>query len=106
MPTRSQRAGVLHHPDFLKFWTGQTVSLFGSQISLLALPLTAALLLKATAFQMGVLTALGALPTLLFGLMAGVWVDRLRKRSILIVADIGRFILLGLIPLAFLLGVL
>ena len=106
MPTRSQPVGVLRHPNFLKFWTGQTVSLFGSQISLLALPLTAVLLLKATAFQMGVLTALGALPTLLVGLMAGVWVDRLRKRSILIVADTGRFILLSLIPLAFLLGVL
>ena len=106
MLKRLRLAGLWHHPDFLKFWAGQTVSLFGSQISLLALPLTAVLVLKATPFQMGVLTALGAVPTLLFGLIAGVWVDRLPKRSILIVIDAGRFILLSLIPLAFLLGIL
>jgi MFS family permease len=101
MLKRFRLVGLWHHPDFLKFWTGQTISLFGSQISILALPLTAVLILKATAFQMGILTALGAIPTLLFGLIAGVWVDRLRKRSILIVTDTGRFILLSLIPLAF-----
>ena len=106
MLKRLRLAGLWHHPDFLKFWAGQTVSLFGSQISLLALPLTAVLVLKATPFQMGVLTALGAIPTLLFGLIAGVWVDRLRKRLILILTDAGRFILLSLIPLAFLLGIL
>ena len=106
MLKRLRLAGLWSHSDFLKFWAGQSVSLFGSQISILALPLTAVLVLKATAFQMGVLTALGAVPTLLFGLIAGVWVDRLRKRSILIVTDTGRFILLSLIPLAFLLGIL
>lgn len=65
MLKRLRLAGLWHHPDFLKFWAGQTVSLFGSQISLLALPLTAVLALKATPFQMGILTALGAIPTLL-----------------------------------------
>src|SRR5437763_10240071 len=104
MLKRLRLAGLWHHPDFLKFWAGQTVSLFGSQISILALPLTAVLVLKATAFQMGVLTALGAVPALLFGLIVGVWVDRLPKRSILIVTDTGRFIPLSLIPLAYPLG--
>ncbi len=94
------------HADFLQLWGGQTVSLFGSQISLLAIPLTAVLILNATALQMGLLTATEAVPYLLFGLVAGVWVDRLRRRPILIVADVGRFIVLSLIPLAHLLGIL
>ena len=98
--------GLWRHPDFIKLWAGQTVSLFGSQISLLALPLTAVLILGATPLQMGILTAAGSVPTLLFGLLAGVWVDRLRRRPVLIVADSGRFVLLSLIPLTVLLGVL
>lgn len=89
MLKRLRPAGLWHHPNFLNFWAGQTISLFGSQISILALPLTVVLILKATAFQMGVLTALSAVPTLLFGLIAGVWVDRVRKRLILIVTDTG-----------------
>jgi MFS family permease len=94
------------HSNFIKLWAGQTVSLFGSQISLLAIPLTAVLILNATPLQMGILTATEAVPYLLFGLVAGVWVDRLRRRAILIVADVGRFIVLSLIPLAYLLGIL
>ena len=94
------------HPNFIKLWAGQTVSLFGSQISLLAIPLTAVLILNATPLEMGILTAAEAVPYLLFGLVAGVWVDRLRRRAILIVADVGRFIVLSLIPLAHLLGIL
>ncbi len=103
---RVKLTGLWRHPDFLKLWAGQTISLFGSQISLLAIPLTAVLFLGATPLQMGILTAVGSLPTLLFGLLAGVWMDRSRKRAILIIADAGRFILLSLIPLAFLLGIL
>ena len=102
----SRLRGLWRHPDFLKMWGGQTVSLFGSQVSLLAIPLTAVLVLNATALQMGILTALGTLPTLLFGLFAGVWVDRLHRRPILIVADAGRFLLLCLIPLSAVTGIL
>ena len=102
----SRLTGLWHHPDFLKLWAGQTVSLFGSQISLLAIPLTAVLVLNATAIQMGILMALGTLPTLLFGLFAGVWVDRLHRRPILIAADAGRFLLLCLIPLSAVTGIL
>jgi MFS family permease len=99
-------ARLWHHADFLKLWAGETISRFGSQVSLLAIPLTAVLVLKAAPVQMGILTAAGALPSLSFGLLAGVWADRLRRRPILIIADIGRFLLLCLIPLTYLLGVL
>ena len=90
--------GLFSNPEFLKLWAGQTVSLLGSQVTGLALPLTAALTLEATATQMGVLNAANTLPFLLVGLFAGVWVDRLRRRPILIAADIGRAALLALVP--------
>lgn len=99
--------GVLwRHPDFLKLWAGQTISLVGDQVSLLAIPLTAVIFLKANAFQMGVLTAAGSAPALLLALIAGVWVDRLRRRPILMIADLGRFFLLCFIPVLFVLGLL
>lgn len=88
------------HPDFVKLWTGQTISKFGSHITGVALPFTAVLALKATPMQMGVLAALGSLPVLLIGLPAGAWVDRLRRRPILIAADVGRALLLLSIPIA------
>jgi len=86
------------HTDFLKLWAGQTVSQFGSQITMLALPLTAALTLHASVAQMGLLSAAGTAPYLLIGLFTGVLVDRVRRRPILIVTDLGRFALLMLIP--------
>ena len=73
---------------------------------MLALPLTAALVLEATPAQMGILEAAGALPSLLLGLFAGAWVDRRRRRPILIAADVGRAVLLMLIPIAAILHVL
>jgi Na+/melibiose symporter-like transporter len=103
---RLRLAGLWRHPDFLKLWAGQTISLLGSQVTLLALPLTAVLVLKADAFQMGALRAVQFAPALLLGLFAGAFVDRLRKRPILIVADIGRAVVLGSIPLVALLGAL
>lgn len=99
-------SGLWQHPDFLKLWAGQTISLLGDQVSLLAIPLTAVVFLRASAFQMGVLIAAGSAPALLFALIAGVWVDRLRRRPVLILADLGRFLLLCLIPLLFTLGML
>jgi MFS family permease len=92
--------------NFALLWIGQTISAFGSRITREGLPLTANLVLRATAGQMGLLAAAGALPALLIGLLAGVWVDRLRRRPILIIADISRALLLGTIPLAAVLGVL
>jgi MFS family permease len=91
-------SGLLRHPDFLKLWTGQSISLFGSQVTRLALPFTAILTLHATPGQMGILGAVQLAPFLLLGLFVGVWVDRLHRRPILIVADIGRALLLSAIP--------
>lgn len=85
--------------DFLKLWAAQAISEFGSVITGTVLPLVAILLLAATPAQVGLLSALGALPALLFGLPAGVWVDRVRRRPLLIAADLGRAGLLITIPL-------
>jgi MFS family permease len=98
--------GLWRDADFLTLWAGQTVSLVGSQVTFLALPLTAVLTLKATPLQVGILTAVGAAPGLLLGVFVGAWVDRLARRPLMITADVGRFFLLGLIPLAALAGVL
>ena len=94
------------HPDFLKLWAGDTVSQFGSQVTLLAVPTVAILVLHAGPFQVGVLSALEflAFPTL--GLVAGVYADRLRRRPIMIGCDLGRMLALGSIPAAFLLDAL
>jgi MFS family permease len=94
------------HPDFLKLWAGQSVSLFGSLLTRFALPLLAALLLGAGAGQMALLAAAEVVPGLLLGFVAGVWVDRLRRRPLLIAADIGRALALAYIPLAAVLGAL
>ena len=94
------------HRDFLRLFAAQSVSLFGSEITLIALPLTAVLVLGASPAQMGLLAAAEKLPYMLVGLFAGVWVDRLRCRSVLVAADVGRALLLGSIPVAAALGVL
>src|ERR1044071_1867574 len=86
--------------NFVKLWLGQTISLVGSNITLLAIPLAAVSQLHATPTQMGVLQMAQYLPFLLFGLLAGVWVDRLPRRPVLIVADFGRAAALAVIPLA------
>jgi MFS family permease len=85
--------------DFRRLWTANLVSSFGTQVTALALPLVAIAFLRASPMQMGVLTACGTLPYLLVGLPAGVWVDRLRRRPLLIAADLGRAVILASIPL-------
>jgi MFS family permease len=93
--------------DFVRLWAGQTVSVFGSQVTELALPLAAVLTLHATAFQMGLLSAAGMAPWLAFALLVGVWVDRsLRRRWILVAADLGRSAILLSVPVAAALHVL
>jgi len=93
------------HAGFMTLLTGQTISLVGSEVSALALPLTAVLVLNADPAQMGILRAVEYAPAALFGLFVGVWIDRIRRRPVLILADLGRGLLLGSIPLALLLGV-
>src|SRR6266545_2038985 len=94
------RGGLWRHADFLKLWSAQTVSQFGTQISQVALPLVAVIVLDASAFQVAALGTVEFLPFLLFTLPAGVWVDRLPRRPILVIADFGRAAALGSIPVA------
>jgi MFS family permease len=92
--------------DFLRLWSAQTISVFGSQITMLALPLAAILVLDASAFEVAALTALEWTPWLLFSLPAGAWVDRLPRRWVLIVTDLGRAAALVSIPIAYGLDIL
>jgi MFS family permease len=87
--------------DFLRFWSAQTISQFGSQVSGLALPFVAIYVLDATAFQIAALSAVEFAPFVLLTLPAGVWVDRLRRRPLMIAADWGRAAALGSVPLAY-----
>ena len=98
------RGGLWRHADFLKLWTAQSVSQFGTNISQIALPLVAVLVLHASAFQVAALSTIDFVPFLLFALPAGVWVDRLERRPILVIADLGRAVALGSIPLAAVIG--
>lgn len=100
------RRGLWRHGDFLRLWGAQTVSQFGSQISAIALPLVAVIALDVSAFQVALLGAVEMLPFSLFALPAGVWVDRLPRKPILVLADMGRGAALATIPLAWSLGAL
>jgi MFS family permease len=92
---------------FRRFWLGQSVSLFGDQITLIALPLTAVLVLHANAAQMGYLIAAELVPNLLFSLHAGAWVDRRgRRRQTMIATDLGRAALIATVPIAYAFDVL
>lgn len=98
--------GLWRNPDFVKLWGSLTITHFGGQVTFLALPLTAALMLNATPSQVGILTALEALPFALFGLPAGVLVDRFPKLPIIIAADIARALALLAVPFCAWFGVL
>jgi MFS family permease len=105
--TRRGLGGPLwRHPDFLKLWAGQSVSLFGTAITFLAVPTAAIKLLHAGPVEVGLLGTFQflAFPTL--GLIAGVWADRVRRRPTMIVCDAIRLLTLGSIPLAWFAGVL
>lgn len=92
------------NPDFNKLWLGQSISEFGSRITRSGIPLIAVITLGASPAQMGILTAVASLPVLLLGLFVGVWVDRLRRRPIMIGVDLVRLALLLTIPAAALSG--
>jgi MFS family permease len=96
---------LLRETQFRRFWLGETISVFGDQVTQLALPIVAVLILHADPTQMGLLTAVGLLPHLLFSLPAGVWLDRVRnRRRLMILCDFGRAFAIAAIPLAFALG--
>jgi len=94
------------HQDFLKFWTGDTVTQFTGQITDLALPTVAVLTLQVTAFQLGILNALGFIAFPVLGLFVGVWMDRARRRPVMIVVNLIEVAVLATVPVAFVLGVL
>ncbi len=106
VPPQEKKKSLWSDPDFVKFWTGESLSLLGTQISLIAIPLLAATTLNATPFQMGMLNTAQFLPFLLFTLIAGVWIDRTRRLPLLIGTNFGRAVLIGLIPIAAFIGVL
>jgi MFS family permease len=91
---------------FVRVWSAATISIFGSLVTRMALPLAAILVLGSGAVEVAVLRSMELIATLVFGLVAGAWVDRLRRRPVLIWADLGRAALLGSIPVAFALGAL
>ncbi len=98
---------LLRRAAFRNFWLGQTISVFGDQITLLAIPLVAVLILDAAPAEMGLLTAVGLLPHLLFSLPAGVWLDRVHSRKqLMIVVDLLRALVIVTIPISFALGML
>src|SRR5699024_7549233 len=96
----NHRGGLWGHADFLNVWSAETVSQFGSQISVFAVPLIAAITLDASPLEMGVLAAAGPAPRLAIGFVAGAGADRRPRRPIMIATDLGRMVTSALIPFA------
>ncbi len=98
--TSQGRFGLLNRVDYRRLWVGETISQFGSQVSLLAIPFIATVLLRATPLEVAMLGAVAFLPFVLFTLPAGAWLDQMRRRPILVAGDLVRFVALGSIPAA------
>lgn len=96
--------GLWGHRDFLFLWSGQSISVFGSLVGRIALPMLVVLVLDATPLQVSLVRALEVAPGLLVGLFAGVWVDRVRRRPLMLWADVARALLMGAIPVLSLAG--
>ncbi len=104
--TTPKRPSLWGHADYRKLWSAATVSLMGTQVSQLAIPYIAAIVLGASVFQVALLGTVEMLPFILFTLPAGAWLDRVRRRPVLIAGDLGRAAALTSIPLAYAAGVL
>lgn len=104
--TAARKGSLWREFNFLTFWTGQAFSQFGAQITELAIPVLAVLLLDASEFEVGVLTAANVAAFLVVGLPAGAWIDRMRKRHVMIWADAVRAVTLGIVPVLWLTGTL
>ena len=102
----SRFGGLWRHPDFVRLWAGQTVSVFGSLTTGLALPFTAVIFLDAPGWQVALLGSANVIAGISVGLFAGVWVDRLRRRPIMIIADLARAVIIATVPIAALFDVL
>ena len=106
MTTAAPRRRLINDPGFLRLWAGETISHLGSSFSGLAMPIVAIQLLNAGPMEIALINLADFLPFLLFGLLIGALVDRLPRRGILIVGDLGRALLLLTIPIAFALDAL
>ncbi len=103
--TAEPSSSLWRNHDFMRLWFAQVISTAGTVVTGLALPITAIVLLHAGTGQLSLLSIAGFAPNIAFGLLAGVWVDRARRRPILVGADLGRALLLATVPLAAVLGV-
>ena len=100
------KSGAFANRDFVRLWAGESVSLIGTQVTRFTMPLVAVLTLKASVTEVGVLNALQFVPVLTLSLLAGVWLDRRRRRPVLIVCALGNALLIGVIPMATATGLL
>ena len=98
--------GVLGNRDFARLFAGETISQIGSQVTQFTMPLVAIITLHASAFQVGVLNALKFVPVIVVAIFAGVWLDRSRRRPIMIMCALGNAVLIGLVPLSSVTGFL
>jgi MFS family permease len=98
------RSDLLRDPTYRRLWTSILISSFGGQVTLLAIPLTAAVLLRASPTQMGFLTAMEILPFVLFSLPTGVWLDRVRKLPVYVVGELSIAFSVATVPVAWWLG--
>ena len=105
LPAGIRNDHLWNHGDFVRLWFGKSISQFGTQISLVAIPLYAVLALNASPLEMGILAAAAGIPRLLLGFIAGAWVDRLRRKPILLITDVLRAATVATIPLSVLFGV-
>ncbi|MEU7115067.1 MFS transporter [Streptomyces sp. NPDC046182] len=105
MPKSSQ-LGLFHNQDFGRLFVATALGQLGDRIMFLALPLVAVAALHADEFQVGLLAAMTSAGSLLVGLPAGAWVDRMRKRSVMISTDLARALLLLTVPVAWWAGLL
>jgi MFS family permease len=105
-PARVPARRLWRHGEFRRLWSAQGISAIGSQVTLLALPLAAILVLHGTAFEVALLSVAATLPFLVLGIPGGVWIDRTRRRPVMITADLGRAVTLLSVPLAYGVGML
>ena len=95
---------LLRDPTYRRLWSSILISSFGAQVTMLALPLTAAVLLHASPTQMGLLTAMEIVPFVLFSLPSGVWLDRVRKLPVYVVGEVALALIVASVPLAWRMG--
>jgi MFS family permease len=105
-PAARAKGSLWRHRDFMLLWSGQTVSEIGSAVTQLALPLTAVVALRASTFEVGLLTSASTAAFALIALPAGAIVDRRTKRGIMLACDAARTLIIGSVPLAWALGIL